>query len=130
MPLVLIVDDSMYQRIKLRKFLEAAGYAVIEGRDGDEGLSMVATSQPDCMVLDLLMPKVSGMEVLRELHEKHVTLPIIIHTSDIQEQTRQECLAFGAVAFLNKPSRDEEVLAAIAQAIRPLGKESGNALTT
>ncbi len=121
---VLLVDDSMYQRIKMRKFLEAAGYEVVEGKDGEEGLDMAASSEPDCMVLDLLMPKVGGMEVLREFHEKHLTLPVIIHTSDIQDQTRQECLALGAVAFLNKPSKDEDVLAAIAQAIQPHSKEA------
>ena len=124
---VLLVDDSMYQRIKLRKFLEGAGYEVIEGSDGEEGMLMAASSEPDCMVLDLIMPKVGGMEVLREFHEKHLTLPVIIHTSDIQEQTKQECLALGAVAFLNKPARDEDLLAAIALALHPQGREAGNA---
>ncbi len=120
---VLVVDDSMYQRNKLRKIIEAAGYDVIEARDGDDGLTMATDSTPDVMVLDLLMPKVSGLEVLRQLHEKHLTLPVIIHTADIQEQTRQDCLASGAVAFLNKPSRDEDVLTAIAQALQPHDKE-------
>jgi twitching motility two-component system response regulator PilH len=121
---ILLVDDSMYQRIKIRKFLEAAGYEVTEGKDGEEGLNMVANSAPDCMVLDLLMPKVGGMEVLRGLHEKQLTFPVIVHTSDIQEETRQECLALGATAFLNKPSREEDVLAVIAQALSPRGQES------
>ena len=120
---VLLVDDSMYQRNKLRKTLELAGYEVLECNDGEEGLSMVASIKPDCVMLDLIMPKVSGMEVLQELHEKQVTIPVIIHTSDIQEETKKECLALGAVAFLNKPSRDEEVLAAIAQALKPQDKE-------
>ena len=124
---VLLVDDSMYQRIKIRKFLEVAGYEVVEAKDGEEGLHMAVSSEPDCMLLDLLMPKVSGMDVLRELREKNLKLPIIIHTSDIQEETRQECLALGAVAFLNKPSRDENVIAVIELAIQPRGKESGNA---
>jgi CheY-like chemotaxis protein len=124
---VLLVDDSMYQRIKIRKFLEAAGHEVIEGKDGEEGLRMAINSDPDCMVLDLLMPKIGGMEVLREFHEKHLTIPVIIHSSDIQDQTRMECLALGAVAFLNKPSRDEDVLATIAKALQTQGKEAGNA---
>lgn len=115
---VLLVDDSMYQRNKLRKVLEAAGYEVIEGNDGEEGLSIAVSNTPDCMMLDLIMPKMGGMEVLQELHEKKLSLPVIIHTSDIQEETRQECLALGAVAFLNKPSRDEDLLAAIAQALQ------------
>jgi len=123
---ILLVDDSIYQRIKLRKFLEAAGYEVIEASDGDEGLSMAESHQPDCMVLDLLMPKVNGIEVLRVCQEKNLNIPVIIHTSDIQELTRQECLALGAVAFLNKPSRAEDLLAAIAQVLQSQGKESGN----
>lgn len=127
---VLLVDDSMYQRNKLRKILEAAGYEVIEGSDGEEGLSIAASNKPDCMMLDLIMPKVGGMEVLQELHEKHVTIPVIIHTSDIQEETKKECLTLGAIAFLNKPSRDEDVLAAIAEALKPQGREARNAFIT
>ena len=127
---ILLVDDSMYQRLKLRKVLEAAGYEVIEGSDGEEGLYMAASSAPDCIVLDLIMPKVGGVQVLREFHEKHLTLPVIIHTADIQESTKQECLALGAVAFLNKPSREEDLLAAVAQAIQPQDKESGHAAIT
>jgi len=127
---VLLVDDSIYQRMKMRKILEAAGYEVIEGSDGDEGFDMAASHEPDCMVLDLLMPKVGGMEVLRKFHGKHLAFPIIIHTSDIQEQTKQECLALGAVAFLNKPSEEKDLLAAIAQAIQTKGREAGNATIT
>jgi twitching motility two-component system response regulator PilH len=115
---VLLVDDSAYQRIKMRKYLEAAGHEVVEGADGEQALEWVSRSVPDCMVLDLLMPKVGGMEVLRELRKKQLALPIIIHTSDIQEQTRQECLDLGAVAFLNKPSREADVLAVIAGVIQ------------
>ena len=124
---ILLVDDSMYQRIKLRKFLEAGGYEVIEASDGDEGLQMAESSQPDCMLLDLLMPKVSGMEVLRSLDEKHLTISVIVHTSDIQDETRKECLALGAVAFLNKPAREGDLLAVIALALQSQNKESGNA---
>ena len=52
---VLLVDDSMYQRTKLRKTLEAAGFEVIEGSDGEEGLSLAENGKPDCMVLDLII---------------------------------------------------------------------------
>lgn len=124
---VLLVDDSMYQRTKLRRFLEAAGYTVIEGGDGEEGLSVAETEKPDCMMLDLIMPKMGGMEVLQRLHEKKATLPVIVHTSDIQEETRKECVDLGAVAFLNKPAKDEDVLAALVKALQ--AKETGNAPT-
>lgn len=127
---VLLVDDSIYQRNKLRKTLEPAGYEVLECNDGEEGLSLVASIKPDCVMLDLIMPKLGGIEVLQELHEKQVTIPVIIHTSDIQEETKKECLALGAVAFLNKPARDADLLAVVAMALNPQGKESGNASIT
>ena len=127
---VLLVDDSMYQRIKLRKILEAAGYEVVEGSDGEQGLAVAASSNPDCMLLDLLMPKVDGMQVLRQLQENHQTIPVIIHTSDIQLETKKECLDLGAVAFLNKPASEADLLAAIADALRDIDKESGNAVNT
>jgi len=113
---ILLVDDSIYQRIKLRKLLEAAGYEVVEGSDGEHGLAVAASSKPDCMLLDLLMPKMGGMEVLQAMRDQNLVLPVIIHTSDIQEETKNECLALGAVAFLNKPAREEDLLAVIAKA--------------
>lgn len=127
---ILLVDDSMYQRLKLRKILEAAGYEVIEGTNGEEGLYMAASSEPDCILLDLIMPKIGGIEVLREFHAKHFSLPVIIHTADIQESTRQECMELGAVAFLNKPAREEDLLAALELALARKGKETGHATTT
>jgi CheY-like chemotaxis protein len=125
---ILVVDDSLYQRVKIRKFLEAAGYAVVEAEDGGQGLDLAEKTRPDCILLDLLMPKVSGLETLRELHNRRLAIPVIVHTSDIQEQTRQECLALGAAAFLNKPSREEDVLGALRLALPARGKESENAL--
>ena len=62
---VLLVDDSMYQRNKLRKTLELAGYEVLECNDGEEGLSMVASIKPDCVMLDLIMPKAVSYTHLR-----------------------------------------------------------------
>jgi two-component system, chemotaxis family, chemotaxis protein CheY len=124
MATVLLVDDSMYQRIKIRKYLEAAGHGVIEAKDGKEGLDMAEVCQPDCIVLDLLMPDVDGMDVLRGLRDKQLKFPVIVHTADVQEQTRQDCLAYGAVAFLNKPSQEKDVLAAIANALASPNKES------
>jgi two-component system, chemotaxis family, chemotaxis protein CheY len=115
--------------MKMRKFLEGAGYEVVEGGDGEEGLRLAASCEPDCMVLDLLMPKVDGMEVLRRLQEQQLALPVIIHTSDVQDQTRQECLALGAADLLTKPARDVDFLAAITRVIQPESKETGNALT-
>lgn len=90
---------------------------------------MAASGEPDCILLDLIMPKIGGGEVLREFHSKHFSLSVIIHTADIQESTKQECLDLGAVAFLNKPARKEDLLAALALALSK-GNESGNASAT
>ncbi len=102
MALILIIDDSSITRKAIRKVVKAAGYEAIEAADGKEGL--VATAQkPDCIVLDLIMPVVGGIEVLKALRNRKSKIPVIVLSADIQEIVREECLELGAKAFINKP---------------------------
>ena len=113
MALVLIVDDSSFQRRMIRNIVAGDGYETIEAGDGGAGIEMAAAHTPDCMLMDLLMPGVSGLEALATLHDQGNTIPVIILTSDIQESVREQCLDLGARAFLNKPPKAEELLGAI-----------------
>lgn len=114
---ILIIDDSVYQRNKVRRATEAAGYELLEATNGQEGLEIVATHTPDCILLDLIMPEMDGVEVLQALHNQWEHIPVVVLTADIQESTRQQCLKLGAVAFINKPLQEAEMLQAIKQAI-------------
>ena len=103
MALILIVEDSSTMRKAIRKIVKAEGHDTLEAPDGREGLEIAATHAPDCILLDLIMPEVDGLEVLKALRERGSKIPVIVLTADIQEIVRKECLELGATAFINKP---------------------------
>ena len=117
MALFLVVDDSVIIRKGVRNILVAEGYETIEAENGNEALKMLTDHTPDCIILDLIMSEMGGIEVLKALSKKKSKIPVIILTADIQDVVRKECLELGAVAFLNKPPLNEEILGAINIAI-------------
>jgi len=117
MALFLIVDDSVIIRKGVRNILVAEGYETIEAENGNEALKMLTDHTPDCIILDLIMSEMGGIEVLKALNKKKSKIPVIILTADIQDVVREECLELGAVAFLNKPPLNKEILGAINIAI-------------
>ena len=107
---VLIIDDSAFMRMQLTVILEKAGHQVIQAGDGAMGVRMAAADKPDCVILDLLMPDMPGMHVINAFKLKKIDNPLIIHTVDIQESTRDACLKLGAKHFLNKPPQDDKIV--------------------
>ncbi len=110
---VLLIDDSPFARQMIAKILTAQGNEVLEAMNGQEGIEKAEQYRPDCIVLDLLMPEVSGFGVLRALKEKDLMIPTIVLSADIQETTQAECLKLGAVAFLEKPLEEGKLLEAV-----------------
>jgi len=82
------------------KILHAEKHEVIETDDGSKGVEMALKEKPDCIFLDLLMPKVSGFEVLTSFKEKGLNIPVIVLSADIQETAQRKCLEFGAFDFI------------------------------
>jgi CheY-like chemotaxis protein len=110
---ILVIDDAMLSRRKLLNILKDKGYSLLEAKDGEEGLEMILEHQPDCLVTDLLMPNVSGVQLLGILQERGIKIPTIVVSADIQDTTKDQCLKLGAVAILNKPPKADEVISAI-----------------
>lgn len=104
---ILIVDDSGFSRKTLRLHLEALGHTVEEAADGFAALEQLEKSFPALVILDLVMPGISGNEVLTRMHAIDPKLPIIISTSDIQAMTRDDVQIAGARALINKPIKRE-----------------------
>ena len=117
MALILVVDDSMYQRRIIRKNLIALEHEVIEAGTGKVGLELIASANPDVVMLDLIMPVVGGLEVLSELQKQGVEIPILVNTADIQASTYEQCMTLGAFAVLNKPISSNELREYIGKAL-------------
>jgi CheY-like chemotaxis protein len=103
MALILVIDDSSLARASIRKILAPEGYEILETSSGAEGIKFLSEHSPDCILMDLLMPGISGMEVLEQLHSTGSSPPVIIITADIQTSVRDRCLELGAFAVVNKP---------------------------
>lgn len=109
---ILIIDDSAFQRRIIRGLLTAEGYDVREACNGSEGLAL-ADDEIDGVLLDLIMPEMDGFAVLEALQRERPDLPAVVLSADIQDATRQQCLALGARGFLNKPPQRDRLLASV-----------------
>lgn len=118
MSVVLVVDDSAMTRNFTAKFARNAGHETLQAENGRQGLEMIENQQPDCVILDLLMPDLTGFEVLEELKTRNSSIPVVVLTADIQESTRVKCTALGAFAVLNKPPKEEPIREVIESALR------------
>ncbi len=116
-PLVAVVDDEESIRKSLRRLFLAAQLDAVVYASGQEFLDSLRVRQPDCLVLDLQMPGLTGLEVQRTLTGVGVRFPTIIITAHDEPETRARCLAAGAAAYLCKPLHDEMLLEAIADVI-------------
>lgn len=116
---VLIADDSWVIRQYLSKLLITnTNYEVIEAVDGIDALEKIETNQPDCILLDLLMPNLNGDDVLETMRKQQIDTPTIIITADIQETTKAKCIKLGAFDFINKPPNEKELLEVVELALK------------
>ena len=104
-PLVLIVDDDARLREYVRVNLEAEGYVVREAGDAEEGLAALDEESPDLILLDVMMPRVDGWEMLQRVHERHGVgaIPVIMFSGKVDEQAASDAAARGVHGFIGKP---------------------------
>jgi len=114
---ILIVDDSSFQRRLVRGLLTRMGHEVSEADSGSAGLDALETEAPDLMIVDLLMPDLTGYQVLERLQWSSVATPRIVLTADVQDAARLQCLELGASHVLNKPPKEEQLREAIEKAL-------------
>jgi CheY-like chemotaxis protein len=119
---ILVVDDSLFQRKSICQILADAGYEVAEATDGLDGLEKALAVRPDCILTDLLMPRMDGIEFITELKARGPMPPLFVLTADIQESRRRLCMDLGVNGFLSKPPKKCELLGAIDRHFKP---ESG-----
>ena len=116
---ILITDDSMLQRQALSAIVTNIGHEVDTACNGQEALEKIQAHKPDCLLLDILMPGMDGMEVLEQLKVRNMDIPVIVLTAEVQEWLKDRCLALGASAFLNKPLKQDQLRQALEKVFHP-----------
>jgi two-component system alkaline phosphatase synthesis response regulator PhoP len=115
---ILVVEDEPAMVAGLRDNFEFEGYEVITARDGIEGLERALDESPDLVVLDVMMPRMSGLEVCKQLRAKRASLPIIMLTARGQEVDKVVGLELGADDYVTKPFSIRELLARVKSVLR------------
>lgn len=115
---ILVVDDERAVRESLRRALALEGYDVDLAADGEEALESVRRSEPDVLILDVLMPGVDGLEVSRRLRRSGSKVPILMLTARDAIENRVEGLDAGADDYVTKPFALEELLARVRALLR------------
>lgn len=103
MPRVLVVDDEPDFIELLREFLTVKGYEVIAASNGEEALRKVKEDRPHLILLDVRMPKMNGLEVLRQVREIDHEVGVIMVTAVNEEETGRQALKLGAFDYITKP---------------------------
>ncbi len=115
---LLIVDDDRTIRRNLAKLLAASGHETLEASEGEQALALIHDSAPDAVLLDLKMPGIGGMEVLRALGDRLNDLPVIVVTAYGGSAAAIEAMKCGAYDYLSKPFDIDEVLITLTRALR------------
>jgi CheY-like chemotaxis protein len=106
---ILVVDDSNLNRQVLVDFLQTKDFEILEAIDGKQGIEFIQKYKPDVVLLDLIMPVMDGFETMENLRKMGISIPIIVITAYIKENTYVRCKELGAAGFLNKPVRMHEL---------------------
>ncbi len=124
---VLVVDDEPTVRDVVARYLERDGYVVREVGDGDEVAAAIESFRPDLVVLDVMLPGRSGLDVLRDLGNR---VPVILLTARTDETDRVLGLELGADDYVVKPFSPRELVARVRSVLRRSGAPTGNAVLT
>lgn len=122
-PLVLVVEDEAALATMLRYNLEKQGFRVEEAADGQEALTRIAETQPDLVLLDWMLPALSGLEVCRQIRRRPATrdLPVIMVTARTEDQDAVRGLNTGADDYITKPFNTEALVARMRALLRRSG---------
>ncbi|MFO7952091.1 MAG: response regulator [Bacillota bacterium] len=108
---VLLAEDERNVILGVRTCLDAVGYDIDIVEDGEEALNSIRKEHPSLILLDLIMPKVDGFEVLKEVkgNEETKNIPVIVLTAKVEEEDRQRAMDLGADSYMTKPFKPQEL---------------------
>lgn len=110
-PKVLLVEDEKNIILGVRTCLDAVGYQVHVVEDGEQALEYIKTRKPDLVLLDLMLPKVDGFEVLKTIKQGDSTrdIPVIVLTAKVSQEYQKRAQDLGADCYMTKPFRPQEL---------------------
>jgi FixJ family two-component response regulator len=126
LPTVFIIDDDRSMRQAVQDLVESVGLRAESFATGGEFLRRERTTSPSCLVLDVRLPQMSGLDFQTRLAETGTQIPIIFITAHGDVPMSVKALKAGAVEFLTKPFRDQDLLDAIQQALQRTGRHENN----
>lgn len=109
-PLVLVVDDDARIREYVRVNLEMEGYVVREASSADEALKAIDDQAPELVLLDVVMPGVDGWQMLQRMQERHGSIPVIMFSGQVDENTAGDAEERGARGFIGKPFDPQQLI--------------------
>jgi DNA-binding response OmpR family regulator len=115
---ILIVEDDKHILTGLVDNLEAEGYKTVVAKDGETGVKLAREKKPDLIILDIMIPKMSGFEVCKKLKAKGVAIPIIILSAKAQEADKVLGLELGADDYVTKPFSPRELMVRVKAVLR------------
>ena len=125
MPKLLIVDDARLSRNMIRQIVEnAMECEIMEAENGKKGFENVLSENPDCVITDILMPEMDGLEMIAAIRQHHIDIPVIFVTADIQASTRAECIKLGAFSVVEKPLNAATLLQTVADALSSCARKT------
>ena len=129
---ILVVEDEPGMQMGIKDNLEFEGYQVHAADDGEQGLSLLLENKYDLIVLDVMLPKMSGFELCRTIRKKGFQLPVILLTAKSEEIDKVRGLELGADDYITKPFSLREFLARVKAVLRrnPHTKEQNQCITT
>ena len=121
-PLISVVDDDDSMRESLSGLIRSVGFKIMTFASAEEFLSWPQRADADCLILDVRMPGMNGLELQRRLVCDRTPIPVIFITAHGDDETRAQALAAGAMEYLLKPFSEEALLKAIDTAITSDGR--------
>ena len=110
MPTVLVVDDTAFMRSVIREILSSEGFEVAEAENGKAALEIYENIRPDVVTLDIIMPGMDGIEVLKRLKEIDPNVRVIMCTALGEEQILKRAIKMGAKGYVVKPFQPDKVV--------------------
>jgi FixJ family two-component response regulator len=118
-PLIMIIDDDEGVRRALRRLLTSLGCESLEFSSGETFLERPRPSRPGCVLMDLHLPGMNGIETLKCLRDRGPSPPVIVMTGFDEPGTRERCLAAGAVDYVTKPIEAVHLASVLGRALDP-----------